>query len=125
MRTHRGPRVDATILGAASLLALAMGGSSAEGTGQVVASTPPSVVNDNLAPSDLAGEWTSEDGSVRLDLGRDGRYVRSVKGRDKVAHGAYRINGLTMVLRDDSGLRTTVTIYDGALDMAGHRLHRA
>jgi hypothetical protein len=126
MRTHRGPRIDATILGAASILALAMGGgATTEASDQVGSSAPPSVVSEGMAPSDLAGVWTSTDGTVRLELGSDGRYERSITGRDKVAHGTYRIDALSMHLRDDSGLRTTVTIYDGALDMAGHQLHRS
>ncbi len=124
MRSHRGPRIDATILGAASLLALAMGGASAQGTDQGGSSAPSSIVSDGVSPSDLAGLWTSADGRVRLDLGPDGRYKRSIVGRERSAHGTYRLEGLSLLLRDDSGLRTTVTVYDGALDMAGYRLNR-
>lgn len=125
MRTHRGPRIDATILGTASLLILMLGGGSAVRSSDQVGSTvPPAVVSDGVSASDLAGVWTGTDRSVRLELSADGRYVRSLVGRDKRAAGAYRIDGLKLLLRDDSGLRTTVTIYDDALDMAGHRLHR-
>jgi hypothetical protein len=122
MRTHRGPRIDATILGAASLLALAMGpgmpdtGTSAPGT--------QSVVGTGTAAADLVGEWVSPDGTVRLNLGADGRYDRSLAGRARPAHGTYRLDGSGLLLRDDSGLRTDVTVQTDALELAGHRLLR-
>jgi hypothetical protein len=124
MRSHRRPRIDATILGAASLLALAMGRGAAETSAHVGSSAPPSIVSAGVTPSDLVGVWVSADHTVRLDLNSDGGYQRSIVGRDRVAVGAYRIDKLNLMLRDDSGLRTTVTIYDGALEMAGHRLIR-
>jgi hypothetical protein len=123
MPTHRRPRIDATILGAASLLALAMGSASAGNSDPSIAA-PPAVVSEGVVAADLVGTWISGDGAT-LKLAPDGRYERSVKGRDKSAHGRYRIHDMSLQLRDDSGLSTTVTIYDGALDMAGHRLHRA
>jgi hypothetical protein len=122
MSVHRGPRIDATILGAASLLALALGGTSAASQ-PFAASAPPAVVSGVVA-SDVVGAWTSTDGTVKLQLDQDGTYVRSIEGRHKVAHGRYRIHDMSLLLRDDSGLNTTVTIYDGVLDMAGHRLQR-
>jgi hypothetical protein len=124
MRTHGGPRIDATILGAASLLALAMGGAAAQTSDQVKSTAPPAVVSEGMSVSDIAGVWTSTNRAIRLEVKPDGRYQRSVVGRDKPASGAYRIDGLSLLLRDDSGLRTNVTIYDDALEMAGHRLHR-
>jgi hypothetical protein len=122
MQAHRGPRIDATILGAASLLALAMGSSSTASL-QVGTNAPPAIVTEGVPASDLVGVWTSADSTVRLTVASDGRFERSIEGRDRVSKGTYRIDGLNLRLRDDSGLLTTVTIYDGVLDMAGHRLH--
>jgi hypothetical protein len=123
MPAHRGPRIDATILGAASLLALAMGGSTTQSL-QVGTTSPPAIVTEGVAASDLVGGWTNADGTVKLKVGTDNRYERSVAGRDKISRGTYRIDGTKMTLRDDSGLLTIVTIYDNdTLDMAGHRLH--
>jgi hypothetical protein len=129
MRTHCGPRIDATILGAASLLALVMGSGNAEGPDRAAASAPPSVVATEPVATEpvateLVGVWTSADREVRLELRADGRYDRSIVGRDAVSSGAYRVDGTTVLLRDDSGLRTTVTVLDHFLEMAGHRLHR-
>jgi hypothetical protein len=123
MRTHRGPRVDATILGAASLLALAMG-PGVQGAASVESGTPSVTAETGVPGTDLVGGWFSADGTVRLDLRADGRYVRSLVGRDRPAHGTYRVAGPSLLLRDDSGLRTTVTIHGDALEMAGHRLLR-
>lgn len=124
MRTHRGPRIDATVLGAASLLALAMGGGAAQTSDPVGSTTPPAAVSEGMSAADLAGTWTSTNRAVRLEVKPDGRYRRSIVGRDKPASGAYHIDGLSLSLRDDSGLCTTVWIYDDALEMAGYRLHR-
>jgi hypothetical protein len=123
MRIHRGPRIDATILGAASLLALAMG----PGVEDMDPPAPgtQSVVGSGVAAADLVGEWTSPDRTVRLNLRANGRYHRSVAGRARTAAGAYRVDGTRLLLRDDSGLRTAVTIHPDALDLAGHRLRRA
>lgn len=122
MRTHRGPRIDATILGAASLLALAMG----PGVSETGASAPgtQAVVGTAIAATDLVGEWISTDRTVRLTLRADGRYDRSLAGRARPAHGTYRVEGAGLLLRDDSGLRTAVTFHEGALELAGHRLLR-
>jgi hypothetical protein len=122
MRTNRAPRIDATILGTASLLALAIGGATIEAP--VGSTAPPSVINDGATAANLAGSWVSADKEVRLKLGADGRYERSVKGRAKSAKGTYKLDGATLRLRDDSGLRTDVTVYDGALELAGHQLIR-
>jgi hypothetical protein len=123
MRTYRGPRIDATILGAASLLALAMG----PGVSDVAA--PPggtqSVVGTGTVAADLVGAWVSSDRTVRLNLRADGRYDRGVAGRVRSAHGTYRMNGTGLLLRDDSGLRTFATIHEDAIEMAGHRLLRS
>jgi hypothetical protein len=123
MHAHRGPRIDATILGAASLLALAMGSSTTQSL-QVGTTSPPAIVTEGVAASDLVGGWANTDGTVTLTIGTDGRYERRVAGRDRVSTGTYKIDGARMALRDDSGLLTNVTIYDNdTLDMAGHRLH--
>ncbi|HEU4347402.1 MAG TPA: Atu4866 domain-containing protein [Actinoplanes sp.] len=122
MRIHCGPGVDTTILGAATLLALAMGNGSAPSEFELV--HPPAVVAADADAAGYLGLWLSPDRTVRLALEPDGRYERSVAGRKKVAHGTYRVAGTTVLLRDDSGLRTTVIFFDGALEMAGHRLFR-
>ena len=122
MRTHRGPRVDATILGAASLIALAMGPGV---QGAAVVEPGTSSVIAGASATDLVGGWLSADRTVRLDLRADGGYVGSIAGRRREAHGTYRVDGSSLLLRDDSGLRTTVTIHEDALELAGHRLLRA
>ena len=124
MRTFRGPRIDATILGAASLLALAMArGGTAEATERFQTVPPPAVA---VRPSVAAfvGIWMSADDTVRLDVSADGTYERSVAGRKESARGTYRVDGTVLLLRDESGIRTTVTSVNGALEMAGHRLEK-
>ena len=122
MRTYRGPRIDATILGAASLLTLAMaGGGTAEATERFQTVPPPAVA---VKPSVAAfvGIWMSADDEVRLDVSADGTYERTVVGRRKPARGTYRVDGTALLLRDESGICTTVTSVNGALEMAGYRL---
>jgi hypothetical protein len=123
MRPQPGPRIDTTILGAATLLALAMGSGSAPTEFEFA---PPSAAatTDPGAPAH-AGVWLSADGTVRLTLAPDGTYERSVAGRKRAARGTYRLAGLHLVLRDDNGLRTTATVVDDSLEVAGHRLYRA
>ena len=116
----RGPRVDTTILGAASLLALAMGGGAV--TEHVKLVRPSAVVNEGVVETDLVGVWLSGDSTVRLSLEADGTYESTVEGRKKAAHGTYRVAGGEVHLRDGSGLRTTVTRFGGTLEMAGHQL---
>jgi hypothetical protein len=124
MRTYRGPRIDTTILGAASLLALAMAGVGATPTQHIrTAPAPASVAEDGAAA--YAGVWMSADDAVRLDLSIDLTYARSIVGRKATAVGTYTVDGDTLRLRDSSsGLRTTVTSVGGQLDMAGYRLSR-
>jgi hypothetical protein len=119
MRTHRDPHVDTivldtTVLGATSLLALAMGGAGRAGH--------PGPSPSAMSTSAPVGVWLSADGTVRLDIRTDGTYAGRVAGRKRAANGTYRLDGATMTLRDDSGLRTPVALYEGALEMAGHRL---
>jgi len=115
MRTHR---VDATIFGATSLLALALGGVTPE---QI--DVPGRVAADE--PDTLVGIWLSADRTVRLHLAADGTYRGSVAGRQRAAKGTYRAEGADgLVLRDETGLRTPVTIAEDGLKMAGHRLFR-
>jgi hypothetical protein len=111
MRTHR-PRVDATIFGAASLLALAMG------------DVAHAAATADRPPTEMVGHWRSADGTVRLAMANDGTYQRSVAGRHRTESGTYRTDGTTVLLRADSGLPTTVTPVGDALEMAGHRLFR-
>ncbi|HET6530316.1 MAG TPA: Atu4866 domain-containing protein [Actinoplanes sp.] len=107
--------VDTTILGAATLLALAMG----SGSGATEFHSAPAPT-----PADYPGVWRSADGEVRLVLHPDRTYERSITGRETVARGRYRLSGATLRLHDDCGLRTTVTVVNGALEMAGHVLYR-
>jgi hypothetical protein len=111
----RTPRFDATIFGPASLLALAM-------SGGVTFETAPPVPGE--VAEDLVGLWLSADEMVRLAMAGDGTYERSIVGRDRVSHGTYRMDGPLMLLRDDSGLRTPVTVGPDRLEMAGHDLFR-
>lgn len=111
MRTHR-PRADATVLGAASLLALAMG----EAAHAVAPADRP--------PTEVVGTWRSADGAVRLAMADDGTYQRSVAGRHRAESGTYRTDGTAVQLRAECGLPTTVTPTGDALEMAGHRLFR-
>jgi putative ligand-binding protein with streptavidin-like fold len=119
MRLSRDTSVDTTVLGASSLLALAIG------TGVSTAIAPPGHPPTPVASRALVGRWRSADGNVRLEIKTDGTYAGAVAGRKRTAHGTYRVDGTTMTLRDDTGLRTPVTLYDGELEMAGHRLGRA
>jgi hypothetical protein len=116
MRNHHEPHVDTTILDAAALLALALGGSRPGATGG------PGHTPARITTSAPVGAWLSADGTVRLDIKTDGTYDGQVAGRKRRAHGTYRLDGTTMVLSDDSGLNTAVTVHDGGLEMAGHRL---
>jgi hypothetical protein len=125
MRTYRGPRIDATILGAASLLALAMCGvgGTAEATGRFQNVQTPAVTVANGAEA-YVGVWLSADDTVRLDISADGTYERSIDGRKKSARGMYRVDGTSLRLVDESGIRTTVTSSNGGLEMAGYQLEK-
>ena len=115
MTSRYRPRVDTTVLGAASLLALAR----AEGP----AAVPTTSVRARVATSAaVVGAWRSPDGTVRLRLHTDGTYAGEVAGRRRPARGTYLIGDAELLLHDDSGLRTPVTVLDGELEMAGHRL---
>jgi len=113
MRTDCPPRVDTTVLDAAALLAIALGGAALE--------VPPQPPTTDPA---LAGVWRSADGTVRLRLEPDGTYEGSVAGRSRAARGTYRVDGASLLLRDDSGLRTPVNRLGDTLEMAGYDLHR-
>ncbi|GIE98341.1 Atu4866 domain-containing protein [Paractinoplanes rishiriensis] len=119
MRIHHEPHVDTTVLDAAALLAMAMGDSLSR-TAASLRRTPTAY--PETAP---VGAWRTPDGTVRLDIRTDGTYDGQVAGRKRRAHGTYLFDGSTMMLSDDSGLNTSVTVFDGGLEMAGHRLGRA
>lgn len=127
MRTYRGPRVDATILGTASLLALAMGGATEPGgaTERFELVRPASATADDDLDAALAGLWVSADREVQLQLNTDGSYGSSVAGRKRAAQGTYRVAGPALHLRADTGLATVGTLSDGAVELAGHRLYPA
>jgi hypothetical protein len=108
--------LDTTVLDSTALLAIAMGGAADSGT-SLPASRPKVVTG-----AAVAGAWRSTDGVVRLQLRSDGTYAGAVAGRRRPARGTYQIDGVSVLLRDDSGLNTPVTVYDGELEMAGHRL---
>jgi hypothetical protein len=115
MRTNR---VDATIFGTASLLALALGGADDE-----VRSAPARPAGP---PEGFTGLWLNADGTVRLCLGADWSYEGHVAGRHRSARGTYRPEGAGLLLNDDSGLSTPVLVAGhGRLEMAGHQLFRA
>ena len=109
------PRVDTTVLDAAALLAIAMGRLPSDAAGRGLATARMTLA----AP---VGAWRNADGTVRLDVRTDGTYASKVAGRKRTARGTYRVEGATLTLADDSGLRTPVTVRDGVLEMAGHRL---
>jgi hypothetical protein len=117
MRTRR---VDATIFGAASLLALAVG----SGTIDPVPAAESAPITAEEMPG-LIGTWLNADSTVRLHLAADLSYVGSVAGRHRDAKGTYLPDGPGLLLQDVSGLRTRVVVADRRLEMAGHRLFRA
>jgi hypothetical protein len=108
------PRFDTTVLDATALLALALAGNE----------VPRVAARAQMAPKELAGTWLSADGAVRLELRADGGYERGVAGRRRPAHGTYLVDGSCVLLQDDNGLRTIVTVTDHVLEMAGHQLYR-
>ena len=112
----RTPQVDTTIFGASALLTLALGGVAPERL-----AVPAPVGTDAAA---LAGIWLSADSTVKLQLGADWSYLGSVEGRRRAARGTYRPDGAGLVLRDDTGLRTSVTVAEDILEMAGHQLFK-
>jgi Agrobacterium tumefaciens protein Atu4866 len=124
MRTYRGPRIDATILGAATVLALALGssGGEAEATQRFETVPAPAVATSQQGAEAYVGVWMSADDTVRLDISADGTYARTVTGRKQAARGLYQLDGTTLRLRDESGVRTTVTTVPGGLEMAGYVL---
>jgi len=126
MRIHRGHGVDATILGAATLFALALGnGNNILGSpARYDFVAPRAVVTEDVSTTALVGSWRSTDAAVRLNLYADGNYERGIVGRSRASHGSYLPDGPNRLLRDDSGLRTTVIVADGTLEMAGHRLRK-
>ena len=116
MTTPCEPHVDFTVLDAAALLAIAMKGAS-ELTSHPLGGSPKVVTG-----AAVIGAWRSPDGVVQLRLHTDGTFAGQVAGRRQTAHGTYDIDGAEVVLHDDSGLNTAVIVYDGELEMAGHRL---
>jgi Agrobacterium tumefaciens protein Atu4866 len=126
MRNLRRQRVDATVLGAATILALAMGGGpqATVPTERFETAEPPADATSQTGAERYVGVWMSEDDTVRLDIAADGSYERSVAGRKRSARGVYRVSGTDLLLRDESGVRTTVTTGDHWLQMAGYRLTR-
>jgi hypothetical protein len=125
MRIFRCPRIDATILGAAALLALGTGTrATAEATEHFRMPPPAAVAVSQDGAAGYVGVWMSADDTLRLDIAADGTYERSVLGRKKSALGYYHVDGTSLQLRDDSGVRTTVTSANGKLKMAGYELAR-
>ncbi|WP_127500041.1 Atu4866 domain-containing protein [Actinoplanes solisilvae] len=112
MPTLADQHVDTTVLDAAALFALVVGrGSTPVGSG---AGLPPRITA--AAP---VGAWHSAGGTVHLDIKTDGTYAGRVAGRKRRARGTYSVEGGVLALRDESGLRTPVTVGDGVLEMAG------
>jgi hypothetical protein len=119
MATSCEHRVDFTVLDAASILAIAMGGTTSSYAG------PEALHPPAASGAAVIGAWRSQDGAVKLQLRRDGTYAGEVAGRRRAARGTYLIEGASVVLRDDSGLQTAVRVHEGELEMAGHRLRPA
>lgn len=113
----RPTRVDATIFGTASLLALAFGDA-----GDEMRSTPDRPAQP---PQGFTGLWRNADGTVRLCLASDWSYEGRVAGRHRRARGTYRPDGAGLLLSDESGLSTPVLVGEYGLEMAGHQLFRA
>jgi hypothetical protein len=118
MRTQR---VETTISGATSLLTRALGGVAAERLGASGPAAAQDAAGDAAA---LAGIWLSADRTVRLQLGADWSYRGRVEGRRRDAKGTYRPEGSGLVLCDETGLRTPVTVAEDSLELAGHHLFR-
>jgi putative ligand-binding protein with streptavidin-like fold len=116
MSLHTDPYVDTTVLDSSALLAIALRG-AADSTGRR-RTDRPKVVTDAA----VVGAWRTPDGTVQLRLRVDGTYAGAVAGRRRPAAGTYEITGDAVVLFDASGLQTPVTVYEGVLEMAGHRL---
>jgi hypothetical protein len=114
MRPSRG---ETTIFGASSLLTLALGGVAPDDLAVPV----PAGSGD---AAQLVGIWLSADSTVKLRLDPDWSYLGSVEGRRRAAKGTYRAEGSGLVLRDDTGLRTSVTVVEDVLEMAGHQLFK-
>jgi hypothetical protein len=108
------PRFDATVLPAGSLIALALAGSE----------VPAAPLSRQIVQKNVAGMWRSADGAVRLDLRPDGDYERGIAGRRQPSHGSYLVDGPCVLLQDDNGLRTVVTVAGDLLEMAGHQLYK-
>jgi hypothetical protein len=111
MRPHR--HVDTTVLDTSALLAVALGGTAPD---QASVHRPPALLASPV------GAWRSADGAVCLQIKTDGTYAGRVAGRKREPHGTYAVDGTTMTLSDVSGLHTPVTMLNGELEMAGHRL---
>jgi hypothetical protein len=126
MPTLRSRGFDATILGAASLLALAMGGSpeATPATERFETASPPAASAEQGGAARFFGVWMNADNTVRLDVASDGSFERSIVGRKRSARGVYMVSGTRLLLRDESGVRTTVTSGPGYLEMAGYQLAR-
>ncbi|WP_229076239.1 Atu4866 domain-containing protein [Actinoplanes sp. DH11] len=116
MTTPCDARVDFTVLDAAALLAIAMGGAP-DRSARPLSSTPK-VMTDGA----VTGLWRSPDGTVQLRLHTDGTYAGEVAGRKQAVRGTYDVEGAEVVLHDESGLNTPVQVHEGELEMAGHRL---
>ena len=113
----RPDRVDATIFGTASLLALAL-----SGAGDEVRMAPDRPAHP---PEGFTGLWRNADGTVRLCLASDWSYEGRVAGRHRGARGTYRLDGAGLLLIDESGLNTPVVVAEHGLEMAGHQLFKA
>ena len=116
MTLHTDAYVDTTVLDSSALLAIALRGAG-DTTGRRRADRPR-VVTDAA----VVGAWRSSDGVVQLKLRTDGTYAGAIAGRRRPAGGTYEVAGGAVVLFDESGLQTPVTVREGVLEMAGHRL---
>ncbi|MBF4588232.1 Atu4866 domain-containing protein [Curtobacterium sp. VKM Ac-2887] len=70
------------------------------------------------------GLWVTADGRIRQRLLPDGRYVEARDDREAAYTGAYRVEGSTILYRDDTGFSADGEFRDDVLFHAGMVMHR-
>jgi len=101
--------VSCRSLGAASLLAITMGLSSAE-------STPIGTVHDKkMADHSYVGMWVTNDGYIRHNLLSNNRYDEARGNQESSYRGRYEITGNRIEYWDDTGFTADGEFVDGVL----------
>ena len=76
--------------------------------------------------ADLAGEWRSSDGRMRVALNADGTFDEVRAGSGLTFHGAWRRDGSRVHFRDPTtGYEATGELRDGVLYADGCEFRRA